>query len=72
MRKRLAQECRLETATVHDPDRIEVETWTYDPRVLARPTDNVVDPLSLYLSVRHDPNERIAQAVRQLLEQMKW
>lgn len=72
MWKRLAQEYRLETATIHDPDRIEVETWTYDPRMLARPTDNVVDPLSLYLSVRHDPDERIAQAAGQLLEQMNW
>jgi DNA-binding MarR family transcriptional regulator len=53
-----------------DRDRIELETWRYDPRTLAR-TD-VVDPISLYLSARHDPDERIVQAAQQLLEPFGW
>lgn len=47
-----------------------IETWTYDPRLLAR--DGFVDPLSLYLSVRHSPDERVAQAADQLLESFGW
>jgi len=49
---------------------MEVETWTYDPRLLAR--DGFVDPLSLYLSVRHSLDERVAQAADQLLEPFGW
>ena len=47
-----------------------VETWTYDPRLLAR--GGFVDPLSLYLSVRHSLDERVAQAADQLLESFGW
>jgi hypothetical protein len=48
----------------------EVETWTYDPRLLAR--DGFVDPLSLYLSIRYSLDERVAQAADQLLERFGW
>lgn len=51
-------------------DRIELETWSYDPRTLAR--DSVIDPLSLYLSMRYHPDERIVQATEQLLEPFGW
>ena len=47
-----------------------VETWSYDPAALAE--DKVVDPLSLYLSVRHHKDERVAQAAEQLLENAPW
>lgn len=50
--------------------RTEVETWAYDPRLLAR--NGFVDPLSLYLSVRHSLDERVAQAADQLLEPFGW
>jgi DNA-binding MarR family transcriptional regulator len=53
-----------------DDDRAELETWSYDPRVLAR--EPVVDRLSLYLSMRNDPDERVAQAAQQLLEPFEW
>ena len=53
-----------------EDDRIELETWRYDPVVLAN--DGVVDPISLYLSVRHYNDERIEQAAEQLLEQFGW
>lgn len=53
-----------------DPDGDEVETWAYDPTALA--DRNVVDRLSLYLSTRDHPDERVAQAAEQLLEDMSW
>lgn len=53
-----------------DRDRIEVETWSYDPRVFVR--DAVVDRLSLHLSMRHNPDERVAEAAQQLLEPFGW
>jgi hypothetical protein len=52
----------------------EVEIWSYAPKVHRVP--NVVDPLSLYLSLRASNNregdERIAQVLEQLLESLSW
>jgi hypothetical protein len=51
-------------------DGEDVQTWTYDPAALA--DRNVVDRLSLYLSVRDHSDERVAQAAEQLLESLPW
>ncbi|MDR6530191.1 DNA-binding MarR family transcriptional regulator [Caulobacter rhizosphaerae] len=66
----LAQHLELETAWTDEADRIELETWSYDPLVLS--DDGAVDRLSLYLSVRHEPDERVAQAAAQLLQDVAW
>lgn len=68
--KSLAVADTLRPATAFDDERIEVQTWTYDPRILAR--NGVIDPLSLYLSVRGSPDERVAQAAEELLETIEW
>jgi len=68
--KRVEDEFALGPATAFDDDRIEIQTWTYDPNVLAR--SGVIDRLSLYLSVRGSPDERIAQAAEELLEHFEW
>lgn len=60
----------LKTATPFDDERVEVQTWTYDPRILAK--NGVVDRLSLYLSVRGSPDERVQQAAQELLETFEW
>lgn len=65
--KALAPE--LDDGVVYDP-QTELETWAYDPAALAK--DGVVDRLSLYLSVRNEPDERVAQAAEQLLEPFGW
>jgi hypothetical protein len=68
--KRMARHLELQPAWAYQEDRIEVQTWAYDPQVL---TDSeVVDPLSLYLSTRQDTDERVAQAAEQLLEPFGW
>lgn len=43
-----------------------VQAWAYDPVRLAR--GDVVDPLSLWLSLRDDPDERVQAALAELLE----
>ena len=68
--KNLAAADTLRPATAFDDERIEGQTWTYDPRILAR--NGVIDPLSLYLSVRGSPDERVAQAAEELLETFEW
>lgn len=69
--KRLEADLGLRTGfDFDDSDRIELETWSYEPCLFAR--DSAVDPLSLYLSVRHSSDERVAQAAEQLLETFEW
>lgn len=68
--KRTARRLNLEPGDEFDDNRTEVETWTYDPAILSR--GNLVDPLSLYLSVRDSSDERMQQAARSVLEQPSW
>lgn len=68
--KRIAKDCELESSWDHDERRQEVQTWAYDPQLLSE--DGTADRISLYLSTRHDPDERIAQAAEQLLEPFEW
>lgn len=68
--KELEKTHGLIPATIFDDDRIEIQTWTYDPCMLAQ--GGVVDRLSLYLSVRQSLDERVAQASEELLETMEW
>jgi DNA-binding MarR family transcriptional regulator len=62
--------------TVPAPSRglipgIAIEFWKYDPRKLA--SGPTVDPLSLYLSLRNDPDERVESSLETLLkETMPW
>ncbi|MBL9149849.1 MAG: hypothetical protein JNM94_14250 [Phycisphaerae bacterium] len=52
----------------------EVEVWSYTPKGQSMP--NVVDPLSLYLSllasIDREGDERIGQALERLLESLPW
>ncbi len=52
-----------------------LELWKYDPRWLMNvpglPT-GVVDPLSLYVSLRHEKDARVEMAVQQLINQAIW
>ena len=47
-----------------------LETWHYDPDVLFK--RSAVDPLSLYLSLRDSPDERVQQQLELLLEGISW
>ncbi len=47
-----------------------LETWAYDPLVLS--AGDTVDPLSLFLSMRDSPDERIQQQLRILMEGIEW
>lgn len=47
-----------------------LQAWTYNPLLLGDGRN--VDPLSLYLSLRHHADERVQQQLKQLIEQMPW
>jgi hypothetical protein len=53
-----------------DEDAGTVERWQYRPEILSDgPT---VDPLSLYLSLCDDPDERVQGTLKDLLEAIQW
>lgn len=49
---------------------VQVELWRYDPAPLVE--NKTVDRLSLYLSLKGDPDERVEGALRDLLEKISW
>lgn len=55
-----------------DPDAAVVilEVWNYDPSLLT--AESIVDPLSLYLSLRDDPDERVQAALEAMMEALPW
>jgi hypothetical protein len=59
-----------EDAPFREPGVIGVEVWAYDPSLLG--TSDRVDPLSLYLSLRSDPDERVEKALEEMMEEVAW
>lgn len=55
---------------IHEPGSAEIEIWKYDPELFAR--EGVVDPLSLYLSLKNTEDERVEMALDTLLEKFQW
>ncbi len=65
---------------LHKQDRIKmfsqydgefaVELWGYDPVILS--DKGFVDPLSLYLIYRNDPDERVNYEINQLIKGIQW
>ena len=55
-------------------EQVAVEMWRYDPRKMS--TRNVVDELSLALALREDADERVGEAVEEMLNELwrkiKW
>lgn len=47
-----------------------VEVWRYDPMLLAQ--DNIIDPLSLYLSLQTNDDERVRMELKNLIKNIKW
>ena len=48
--------------------QVKVELWKYDPDILSG--KNAVDPLSLAMSLKDEPDERIEEAVDILLNKV--
>lgn len=57
-----------------DEGRICLEVWKYDPIIIAEniTEETNVDPLSLYLSLKDDKDERIEMALDQIIEKYIW
>lgn len=56
-------------STVDEAD-LELEIWNYNPTHFSK--DGIVDPFSLYLSLRETTDERIEAALDELMEKIQW
>jgi DNA-binding MarR family transcriptional regulator len=56
----------------HDAEKAtaRIEVWSYNPQLLGH--DQMVDSLSLYLSLRNSADERVQQQLEQLIAEVKW
>ena len=53
-----------------DPEAVEVEVWIYPPSLFAE--NGVADRLSLYLSLRESADERVEEALEEMMRGRKW
>lgn len=60
----------LQTCPDADQAQFKLEVWTYNPKVLSR--HGHIDTLSLWLSLRVDPDERVQGQLANLQEDIEW
>jgi len=51
---------------------VRVELWGYDPLLLVREGDAAADRLSVCLSLRDDPDERVQASVVEMMKGVEW
>ncbi len=62
---------KLARAEYPEEGTVRIERWKYAPGLLSQ-DNQMVDRLSLYLSLKDDHDERIQAALTELLEQLPW
>lgn len=65
-----AKQLNLEEVPLAEDADIELEIWHYDPGLFAK--DSLVDPFSLYLSLKAIQDERVESALQELMEKITW
>ncbi len=51
-------------------DAVELQVWNYDPIPLTN--SDFVDPLSLYLSIKNDPDDRTQLSLKEMMRKIQW
>ena len=62
---------RIQEIPSMDGATAKVEIWSYDPGIFAN-NNRLVDPLSLYLSLRDNHDERIQGELEEMMENRVW
>jgi hypothetical protein len=66
----IAEQARKLAPEDEDPSSFEVEVWSYPPGALS--DGQIVDRLSLYLSLVGTTDERVESALEDMLGGMTW
>ena len=51
-------------------DYVELQVWKYDPQPLMQ--NNRTDTVSLYMSLKDSPNERVQASLKEMLDKEQW
>lgn len=68
--KNVNTDYRMQSLPKNEPGGIEIEVWGYDPSLIAKA--NLVDPLSLYLSLQDEKDERVEAALDEMMKGIIW
>jgi DNA-binding MarR family transcriptional regulator len=68
--KSLKAKDHLILVPTHDSDTDEIEIWSYAPALFA--DRNLVDPLSLYLSLMDNHDERVEASLEEMIRKFAW
>lgn len=68
--KAIKRKYPLEIISYPDEAKCELEIWRYSPGLFAN--GKIVDPFSLYLSLRDIKDERIESAMEEMMEGIEW
>jgi len=68
--KRWCQRHKVIDVPAQDPDVQEIEIWNYSPVLFEK--EGFVDPLSLYLSLKGDNDERLQSALDEMMREQGW
>lgn len=68
--KRLSKTKVMEEIPSADEADLELEIWIYNPNLFAK--NGLIDPFSLYLSVKEIQDERVESALERVMEKIKW
>jgi DNA-binding MarR family transcriptional regulator len=60
----------IEEVPHQEPGTAEIEIWGYPPELFAE--NRVVDPFSLFLSLKDNPDERIEAALDEMMRSVQW
>jgi hypothetical protein len=55
---------------IKDENLVEIQIWEYNPRIFTK--KSIVDIVSLYASLKEENDERIEQALEEVLRGEKW
>ncbi|PXF57455.1 MAG: transcriptional regulator [Deltaproteobacteria bacterium] len=68
--KAIKRKYSLEIISYPDEAGYELEVWSYSPGLFAN--GKIVDPFSLYLSLRDIKDERVESAMEEMMESVEW
>ncbi len=68
--KVLCQQHTIIELDMPEQGAIEIELWNYSPALFAQ--GGIVDRLSLYLSLKHNSDERVSAALEHMMEGFGW
>lgn len=66
----ITKQSNLEEVPLAEDADAELEIWQYNPELFAK--DRIVDPFSLYLSLKAIQDERVEAALQELMEKITW